>query len=60
LDPNYAFGFAVRGYAYSKKGNGTRAIADFTEARRLDPNIVSDMIQGVAGKKDDNNTLSVR
>ena len=37
LDPKLAMAYNNRGFAYSKKGDLDRAIADFDEAIRLDP-----------------------
>ncbi len=36
-DPNFAAAFANRGFAYGSKGDFGRAIADFDEALRLNP-----------------------
>ena len=38
LDPEYAFAYGGRGFAYIDTGEYRRAIADFTEAIRLNPN----------------------
>ena len=37
LAPTYALPYNTRGIAWERKGDFDRAIADFTEAMRLDP-----------------------
>ena len=39
MNPENAKAYGARGLAYSRKGNHNQAVADFTEAVRLDPNL---------------------